>query len=291
MKQPKITVIGSINMDLVTVADVMPAQGETIRGENFRTLPGGKGANQAVAAARLGAEVDMIGKVGDDPFGYALQENLESQGVDTQSVTVESGISSGLANIIVSDNDNRIIIIAGANNRVGTEYIDRFTKQIQASDYVLIQFEIPKSTIEYILELCSSHGVPVIINPAPAMVLEDRFWEMATYITPNDHEAEALFAYNGDNLPKFHDKLIITNGAKGASFYREDERITVAGHKVEVADTTGAGDTFNGALVVALAEGRTVDEAIAFANKAASLSIQKLGAQSGMPLRKEMNDH
>ncbi|MCG1008803.1 ribokinase [Salinicoccus sp. ID82-1] len=291
MGNPKITVIGSINMDLVTVADEMPAQGETIRGESFKTLPGGKGANQAVAAARLGAEVHMIGKVGNDPFGYTLQENLESQGVDTQSVIVEAGISSGLANIIVCDNDNRIIIIAGANNRVDTEYIDRFTKQIQASDYVLIQFEIPQSTIEYILELCSSHSVPVIINPAPAMKLGDKYWEKAAYITPNDHEAEALFGFDGSSLPKFHDKLIITNGAKGAIFYQNGKPVTVPAHKVEVADTTGAGDTFNGALAVALAEGRTVDEAIAFANKAASLSIQKLGAQSGMPERKEVKDY
>ena len=288
MKTPRITVVGSINMDLVTVAENMPEQGETISGDSFKTLPGGKGANQAVAAARLGAEVHMIGKVGDDPFSATLIDNFEAQGVNTDGIETEAGISSGLANIIVSNHDNRIIIIAGANGEVTPDYVDGFKKQIEASDYVLIQFEIPKKTIEHILDLCGTLGVPVIINPAPAMQLDDAYWEKASYITPNDNEAEKLFAYDTDGLPKFHDRLVITNGAKGASFFKGDRMITVPTEKVEVTDTTGAGDTFNGALAVALAEGRPLEEAVAFANRAASLSVQKLGAQSGMPKREEM---
>ncbi|GAA3717475.1 ribokinase [Salinicoccus jeotgali] len=288
MHTPKITVIGSINMDLMTVAENMPEQGETISGESFKTLPGGKGANQAVAAARLGAEVHMIGKVGDDPFGAALIDNFESQGIRIEAVETEPGVSSGLANIIVSDQDNRIIIIAGANGEMHPGYIDKFKERIEASDYILIQFEIPKRTVEHILDLCETLDVPVIINPAPAMQLDDAYWGKATYITPNDNEAKKLFAYDTDDLPKFLDKLVITNGAKGASFFRGDRMITVPSEKVEVTDTTGAGDTFNGALAVALAEGKALEEAVGFANKAASLSVQKLGAQSGMPKRSEM---
>ena len=164
MKTPRITVIGSINMDLVTVAENMPEQGETISGDSFKTLPGGKGANQAVAAARLGAEVHMIGKVGDDPFGATLFDNFEAQGVNTGAIEKEVGISSGLANIIVSNHDNRIIIIAGANGEVTPDYVDGFKGQIEESDYVLIQFEIRKRTIEHILDFCKTLGVPVIIN-------------------------------------------------------------------------------------------------------------------------------
>ncbi|MHC0552595.1 ribokinase [Salinicoccus sp. CNSTN-B1] len=288
MHTPKITVIGSINMDLVTLAEAMPKQGETLSGESFKTLPGGKGANQAVAAARLGAEVHIIGKVGDDPFGKTLIDNFESQGVKTEAIGIEAGVSSGLANIIVSDQDNRIIIIAGANGEMHPDYIDKFKKRIEASDYILIQFEIPKQTVEHILDLCETLDVPVIINPAPAMQLDDAYWAKAAYITPNDTEAEKLFAYDTDGLPKFQDKLVITNGAKGASFFRGDRMITVPSEKVEVTDTTGAGDTFNGALAVALAEGKALEEAVAFANKAASFSVQKLGAQSGMPKRSEI---
>lgn len=291
MGHPKITVVGSINMDLVTVTVEMPEQGETIRGESFKTLPGGKGGNQAVAAARLGGDVMMIGKIGDDPFGATLEAGLNSQGVDTHAVGVARGVSSGLANIIISDNDNRIIIIGGANERLDTAYVEQFSSLIRESDYVLIQFEIPKTTIEHVLTMCEALDVPVIINPAPAMQLEDKYWEKAAYITPNEHEAEALFAYDGNRLPKFHDKLIITKGAKGVFFFREGKQVTVPAHKVEVTDTTGAGDTFNGALAVALAEGQSVEEAVMFANRAASLSIQKLGAQSGMPNREAVDSY
>ncbi|GAB3070439.1 ribokinase [Salinicoccus sesuvii] len=289
MDKSKITVIGSINMDLVTVAAEMPEQGETVRGESFETLPGGKGANQAVAAARLGGDVRLIGKVGDDPFGATLKAGLVSQGVYTQAITVAPGVSSGLANIIVSDSDNRIIIIGGANEELDTLYVDKFRRLIGESKYVLLQFEVPKATIEHVLTVCETLGVPVIINPAPAMQLEDKYWEKAAYITPNDHEAKALFAYDGYDLPKFHEKLIITNGSGGATFFKKGERINVPAHRAEVKDTTGAGDTFNGALAVALSEEQSLEEAVAFANRAASLSIQKLGAQSGMPNREAMN--
>lgn len=287
MAKPKITVIGSINMDLVTVSGKMPAQGETISGEHFETLPGGKGANQAVAAARLGADVNFIGKVGNDAFGALLLKNFEDQNVSTECI-LKADVSSGLANIIVSDKDNRIVIIAGANGKVDNKYVDGFQEVIKSSDYVLIQFEIPKPTIEHIIDTCHHLGVPIIINPAPAMQLDDKYWDKAAYITPNENEAEKLFAGSENTLPKFHEKLIITNGSKGASYFKDERMITVPAEKAEVIDTTGAGDTFNGALTVALSTGKEIEEAIAYANKAASLSVQKLGAQSGMPDMQQM---
>ncbi len=282
MKKPKITVIGSINMDLVTSTDKFPEQGETIRGTQFQTSPGGKGANQAVAAARLGANVNMIGLVGEDSFGEQLLTNLHNEDVDVTNVAKQKGTSTGLANIVLSEKDNRIIIIGGANEYVIPSYLEKCKEAIIESDYVLLQFEIPKQTIEYCLEICAEHHIPVIVNPAPAMKLSKKAWKQATYITPNETEKKQLFQNQLD------ERFIITEGKQGVSYMEDNQPKHVAAHDVEVLDTTGAGDTFNGALAVALAEGRSVTEAIIFANGAAALSVQKIGAQSGMPTKEQV---
>jgi ribokinase len=282
MNQPKITVIGSINMDLVTETDIMPVQGETVRGTNFRTVPGGKGANQAVAAARLGAEVTMVGRVGDDQFGDVLMDHLRKENIQVDHVDHVRDTPTGLANIILSEQDNRIIIIAGANGKVTKDYIEQIKAAILKSDYVLLQFEIPKETIVYSMALCHQHGIPVIVNPAPAMELDLATWEQATYITPNETERQQLFG-NQSN-----EKLIITKGKQGVSFVEAGKEQEVAGHPVDVVDTTGAGDTFNGALAVALAEGQALTKAVTFANAAAALSVGKIGAQGGMPTRDQV---
>ncbi|WP_018932308.1 ribokinase [Gracilibacillus lacisalsi] len=282
MNQPKITVIGSINMDLVTETDIMPVQGETVRGANFQTVPGGKGANQAVAAARLGAEVTMVGRVGDDQFGDVLMDHLRKENIQVDHVDHVRDTPTGLANIILSEQDNRIIIIAGANGKVTKDYIEQIKAAILKSDYVLLQFEIPKETIVYSMELCYKHGIPVIVNPAPAMELDQATWEQATYITPNETERQQLFG-NQSN-----EKLIITKGKQGVSFVEAGKEQEVAGHPVDVVDTTGAGDTFNGALAVALAEGQALTKAVTFANAAAALSVGKKGAQGGMPTKDQV---
>lgn len=263
----------------MTIADSLPGQGETIRGTDFHTTPGGKGANQAVAAARLGAEVKMIGAVGDDSFGEQLIDNLRHEKIDDSYVQITKNTSSGLANIILSEQDNRIIIVSGANQYVTPSYVEQVKDVILESDYVLIQFEIPKETIAYCLHLCDEHQIPVVVNPAPAMDLASEYWKKATYITPNETEWQQLFQQ------KWSDKLIVTKGKEGVTFMEKGTVKQVSSHQVKVADTTGAGDTFNGALAVALAEGETLDNAVQFANAASALSVQKMGAQAGMPVR------
>ncbi|KAB8129896.1 ribokinase [Gracilibacillus oryzae] len=283
MKKPKITVIGSINMDLVTSTEIFPEKGETVRGTTFETQPGGKGANQAVAAARLGADVQMIGCVGDDAFGEELLTVLQKEKINVDSVSTIPETSSGLANIILTEKDNRIIFISGANEHVTPAFVSTHKEQILDSEIVVIQFEIPKETIEYCLAMCSENNIPVIVNPAPAMQLSDEAWEKATYITPNESERAQLF---GD---EYEEKMMITKGEAGVEFIEAGIKTNIPGHQVEVLDTTGAGDTFNGALAAQLAQGSSLREALTFANAAAALSVQKLGAQSGMPTAEEVD--
>lgn len=290
MKQPIITVIGSINMDMVTSTKVFPQQGETVLGESFATIPGGKGANQAVAAARLGANVRMIGRVGDDPSGSALKQELKKNGIVCDSVEPVTDSSSGIATILLSEQDNRIIVTPGANKHVTPAYVDMFHKEILASDLVLLQLEIPLETVEHILDLCSTYSIPVILNPAPAQEIQYDKWQEATYITPNESEMVALFGEMALQEHALREKLIVTRGKDGASFFTGQQEVCVTGYLVESVDTTGAGDTFNGALAVAIAEGKSIEEAVRFANAAAALSVQAFGAQGGMPSRKLVTD-
>ncbi|WP_156290635.1 ribokinase [Oceanobacillus salinisoli] len=285
MSNPTIMVIGSINVDLVTVTDNLPDQGETLLGNQFHINPGGKGANQAVAAARLGANVQMIGKVGQDSNGEDMLKALEKENVSTTMIESVSNVSTGIANIILSNHDNRIIIVPGANNEVTPEYVKQYKEEILKSDLVLLQFEIPLETVMYCLDLCKEYDIPVVLNPAPAREMPEAYWLMATYITPNETEAERLFSEKDSNL---NHKLIITKGEHGVSYSMNNERFIVPSYSVEPIDTTGAGDTFNGALSVALSEGLDLPSAINFANAAAALSIQKFGAQGGMPTRSEV---
>lgn len=287
MKEPTITVIGSMNMDMVTITDDVPAQGETVLGKMYDTHAGGKGANQAVAAARLGANVQMIGMVGEDQYGSDLLNNLENEGVSTHMIQAVSHTHTGVANVILSNQDNRIIIIPGANNEVTPDYIKQFKQEILKSDLVLIQFEIPIETVLYCLDLCEANHIPIIVNPAPAQDIPNEYWEKATYITPNESEATQLFSKN-DIESHLSDKIIVTKGEHGVSYYENGGQLTVPAYIVTPIDTTGAGDTFNGALSVALAEQKDLEEAIKFANAASALSVQKLGAQEGMPTRDEV---
>lgn len=280
-----ITVIGSINVDMVTTTALVPEQGQTVAGKDFQIKPGGKGANQAVAAARLGADVNMIGKVGQDAYGEEMLRVLTEENVTASMVEAAPGVSTGTANIIVSNQDNRIIVVPGANHEVTPAYVERFTEEILKSDLVLVQFEIPMETIRYILDLCSKHKIPVVVNPAPAAELPDEYWRKATYITPNETEAAQLFSKPDAELRQ---KLIITKGEQGVIYYENDREKQLPAYTVQPVDTTGAGDTFNGAFCVALSEGKSVEAAIDFANAAAALSIQKFGAQAGMPTHSEV---
>lgn len=286
----KIVVIGSASMDLVVTSTKRPGAGETVLGDSFKTVPGGKGANQAVAAARLGAEVTMIGCVGDDSFGETILSNLQSNGVITNHVEPVTGMESGTAHIILAEGDNSIVVVKAANDRITPDYVDQAAEVIKAADIVLIQQEIPEETVVHVSELCANYQVPLMLNPAPARPVPGVVIERAAYITPNEHEAAILFGDEplGDVLRRYPNKLIVTEGKRGVRYFDGNEEVVVPGYKVDAVDTTGAGDTFNGAFAVALSEGMGIADSLRFANRAASLSVMKFGAQGGMPSRLEV---
>ncbi|MGG4404001.1 ribokinase [Paenibacillus amylolyticus] len=288
----KICVIGSSSMDLVVTSSRRPGAGETVLGDSFKTVPGGKGANQAVAAARLGAEVAMIGRVGDDAFGKDIVENFRANAVNTQNVKPVTHLESGTAHIILAEGDNSIVVVEAANREVTPAYVDEAAEVIRDADIVLIQQEIPEETVVHVSALCAELGTPLLLNPAPARTLPQEVIDNAAYITPNEHEAEILFQgmSPAQALRQYPNKLFITEGSKGVRYFDGTEEILVPTYKVEAVDTTGAGDTFNAAFAVALAEGKALQESIRFANRAASLSVTKFGAQGGMPTRDEVEE-
>jgi ribokinase len=283
-----ITVIGSINMDIVVQMDTFPKQGETILGQLFTTIPGGKGANQAVAAARLGSHVQMVGALGNDSFGKELRGNLNEENINTRFVeTVET--STGIANILLHENDNRIVVVPGANFDVTPAVIDEAKQLIEQSELVIMQLEIPVDTTEYTLKLCKQLNVPVLFNPAPAANFNTEWMPYITYLTPNETECEYLFGQDVEAvLEQNPNKLIVTLGSQGARYYDGEKHVHVAGYKTQAVDTTGAGDTFNGAFAHSITTGMSMEEAVSFANFAASLSVEKFGAQGGMPKFEEV---
>lgn len=288
----KVTVIGSSSMDLVVTSNIRPGAGETVLGESFKTVPGGKGANQAVAAARLGADVSMIGCVGEDHYGKAIMENFKSNGVSVENVKPVTDSDSGTAHIILAEGDNSIVVVKGANDYITPDYVEKAKEKIKEADIVLIQQEIPEETVEYVAELCQELKVPLLLNPAPARPLKAEVIEQVSYITPNEHEAELLFEgkEKEEVLKQYPNKLFITEGKQGVRYFNGEKEVLVPSYQVETIDTTGAGDTFNAALAVALAEGMGFEKGIQFANRAASLSVTKFGAQGGMPTRKEVEE-
>ncbi|KMM39491.1 ribokinase [Guptibacillus hwajinpoensis] len=290
MSKAKVAVIGSSSMDLVVTSKERPNAGETVLGESFKTVPGGKGANQAVAAARLGADVYMIGCVGDDDYGRAILENFADNAVNTEYVEPVTGVASGTAHIILAEGDNSIVVVKGANDHITPAYIDKAMKRIKECDLVMIQQEIPEETVEYVAELCKKVHVPLLLNPAPAREISRKLIENATYITPNEHEATVLFHDQPikDALMAFPEKVMITEGAAGVRYFDGVKEVLVPSFKVEAVDTTGAGDTFNAAFGTAIAEGKGIVESITFGNRAASLSVTGFGAQGGMPTREEV---
>ena len=287
-----ISVIGSCNMDLTVEADRRPQAGETVMGKRLVVSPGGKGANQAVAAARLGEAVYMIGCVGDDPYGSFMLKALKDSHVKTDYVSVLEGVNTGTAHIILAEGDNSIIVIKGANEKVTRDVVDKAFDVIRTSDLVMLQHEIPMDTIGYIIDRCYEEKVPVMLNPAPYMDIPEDWIEKVTYITPNEHEAALMFkGMDRDEILKSHaGKVIMTVGKDGVLYGEKEEVVHVPGFSVSVVDTTGAGDTFNGAFAAGRCEGLSVKEAIRFANAAAALSVGKLGAQGGMPWRKDVED-
>lgn len=287
-----IVVVGSINADLVFEADRRPNSGETLIGKDFKTVPGGKGANQAIAASRLGAKVAMMGCLGEDQNGIFLEENLKVNKVETKFIKKVKGVPSGVAGITLAEGDNSIIVVPGANYEVDKTYIDKNKEVIKSAKIVLLQLEIPIEVVEYVIDICSKNKVKTILNPAPIQKLKEDTLEKLDYLTPNEHEFEILYGSKREEemLKKHKNKLIITKGSEGVSFSDGDKVINITSNKVKVVDTTGAGDTFNGAFAYSLVKGMNIKESIEFANKAAAISVTKFGAQGGMPTLKELEE-
>lgn len=291
---PNIAVVGSISMDLVAVSKIRPKAGETVIGEAFHTIPGGKGANQAVAAARLGANVAMVGAVGNDDYGTVVRKNLENERIFIDYVVPVTDRTTGIAHIVLAEEDNSIVVVQGANALVNESVVDRSKDLLVKADMVVLQLEIPLETVKYVLAICEEYKIPVMLNPAPAQFLSEDILEKATYITPNEHECRIVLndftSPIEELLAKYPNKLLMTEGSNGVRFHNGTEVVQVPSIAVDVVDTTGAGDTFNGALAVALSEGATFQKAIRFANIAGGLSVTKLGAQGGMPTRDRVRE-
>lgn len=290
-----VVVIGSLNMDLVTRAPRLPKGGETLIGHSFATVSGGKGANQAVAAARLGAQVAMVGCVGNDDYGVQLRDALLAEQIDCQAVsTVED--SSGVALIVVDDNSqNAIVIVAGANGAMTPAVIDRFDAVLQAADVIICQLEIPDATVGHALKRARELGKTVILNPAPASRPLPADWFTAIdYLIPNESEAAALSGLPVDSLEAAESaagqliamgagKVIVTLGAQGSLFANGKGFEHFPAPKVQAVDTTAAGDTFVGGFAAALAGGKSEAEAIRYGQVAAALSVTRAGAQPSIP--------
>lgn len=297
----KIVVIGSLNMDCVIETPHMPRAGETVAGRNVSLIPGGKGANQAYAAGILGGKVSMIGAVGKDSFGETLMSSLLQAGVDTSSIEVMEQASTGQAFITVDDQgENSIIILAGTNGMVTRELVEKHRKQIEESDLVLLQLEIPLETAVYAKNLAVSLGKTVILDPAPAVTdLPADFFEQIDYLKPNETELQILTGRKmatkeelakgaRELLSRGVKQVIVSLGDKGCLFVNTREEKYFPANKVRAIDTTAAGDSFTAAFALALSEGKCCEEAICFAQKVSSIVVTRKGAQTSIPTRKEV---
>lgn len=289
----RIVVVGSINMDLVTLSPRFPDPGETLTGDRFLTIPGGKGANQAVAAARLGASVAMVGCVGDDAFGKQLYDGLVAEGVDVTHVARLEGIGSGTASITVAGGENNIVVVPAANGRVTPAQVEAARDMIRGAQALLVQLEIPLDAVDAALRIAQEEGTPVILNPAPAQRLPLEWLSRVRFLTPNQHELATVLgapldADFRDLMQRAPCPVVLTRGEDGAWFRDGDvEPRHQPGFKVHAVDSTGAGDTFNAALAVHLAQG--LDVAVRRACAAAAIKVSRLGAQAGMPRAAEVD--
>lgn len=299
----KIAVVGSSNTDMIIKTAKIPRPGETILGGEFHMAAGGKGANQAVAAARAGGDVAFIARIGTDIFGKKAVEGFIHDRIDVKHVYKDRRSASGIALIIVgADGENNIVVASGANSHLSTEDIRRAERAISSANILLMQLETPLETVRKAAEIAAAQGVPVILNPAPARALDDRLLRQIAILTSNETETEILTGIKikkESDMAKAAQRLLnkgvrtvfITLGSKGVFVAAKTEKIRriIPAFKVKAVDTTAAGDVFNGALAVALAEGRPLLDAARFANAAAALSVTKLGAQPSAPYRKDID--
>lgn len=296
----RIVVVGSSNTDMILQLERVPRPGETVLGGHFAMAAGGKGANQAVAAARAAGEVSFIARVGKDIFGDLAIKGFRQDNINVDHLTVDDTLASGTALIFVAENgENSIGVAPGANDQLSPLDVDRAKEQIARAEILLLQLETPLETIAAAIRIAKKHGVRVILNPAPARHLPNNILSDISILTPNEHEAELLTGIKVDSdeaalqaAKTLQDEgvstVIITLGAKGAMIASSTVTSIVPSFKVNAVDTTAAGDTFNGALAVAIAEGMELIKAVEFANAAAALSVTRLGAQPSIPTREDI---
>lgn len=287
-----IVVVGSINMDLFFEINKMPALGETIEGQAFHFLQGGKGANQAIAAAKLGNKVAMIGCVGQAAFGALAVKNFEKYGVNHTHVYRVADYT-GVACVTIQQSkkrDNSIISVPGANRRITKDMIDQAKPIIKKAKIVLLQLEIPLEIVEYVIEYCYDNKVPVILNPSPYQTIKQEIIQKLTFIIPNEIEVHQMFTSHSIELScaQYPNKVIVTRGSMGAVFHDRMELKIVDGIKVPLVDTTGAGDVFLAAFASEYIKSKQIEESIKFANICAGMSVMKIGAQESSPTIEEV---
>ncbi|WP_422446602.1 ribokinase [Thermoanaerobacterium sp. DL9XJH110] len=294
-------VIGSLNMDFNFKVPHLPAVGETLKAADYRTTPGGKGANQAVALARLGGEVLMIGAVGSDDAGKSLKKSLSNSGVDVKGVK-EVGEPTGRAFITVDEmGDNTIIVFPGANDVLEFDWVCRFSAEIKKASYAVLQLEVPLNTIIDSINLIHDVGTRIILNPAPAQKIPDEVYSKIDIITPNESELSILTGMRVEEkggileaarvlLDKGVPHVVVTLGAKGCLYMNEKDSCFIDSFKVNAVDSTAAGDAFTAGLAVALSEGRSFKDALTFAGAAGALTVTKPGAQESLPFRQDVED-
>ncbi|MCB9450739.1 MAG: ribokinase [Anaerolineaceae bacterium] len=299
MTHPKIVVVGSFNADLVMYVNRLPAPGETIAGQRFTTGPGGKGSNQAVAAARLDGDVTFIGRVGIDSFANIGFELWQKEAVKSDYVSRDPVNATGIASIAVEESGENIIMVAlGANLAVTQADIDAAATVIAGADVLIAQLETNLDAVQYALETAKQAGVTTILNPAPAAALPAELLALADYLTPNETELQTLTGNQGLSVPDAARSLltsdsqtvVVTLGAKGAAWFQKDADGSSSAYQVKVVDAVGAGDAFNAGLAIALAQGLKLPEALAFAGGAAAVSVTRPGAAASMPYRNEVDE-
>jgi len=294
----KIVVIGSINMDVSLQVPHIPQVGETILAKAMKKSGGGKGANQALTIARLGGTISFISRVGDDDAGHSLYQELDSANINMEGVVTDKTQPTGMASIYVSDSgDNNIVVYSGANFAIDKEQIDQYRGLIAGADYCVMQLEVPLNTIEYAVDICVEEGVCIILNPAPARTLSPELLRKISYIVPNETELQVL-AGNNDPMEEQAQALlalgvkhvIVTRGRSGSMLINGNGIRSFPSIQVDAVDTTAAGDSYVGGLVVALSEGKTIEEAMRFATIVAGVTVTRQGAFMSIPFRQEVDD-
>ncbi|GIV05079.1 MAG: ribokinase [Fimbriimonadales bacterium] len=297
MTRPRILVVGSANIDLVVPVPSIPAPGETVLGGTLQLIPGGKGANQAVAAARLGAEVRFIGRIGNDEFGRRILQNLQREGIDVRFVYCDHDAPSGVALIAVADQgQNSIVVAPGANMRLSVADVESASEAFEDADAVVVQLEIPIEAVETAARLARQHGARLILNPAPARQLPQTLYPLIDYIIPNETEGRQLTGATEvatiiETLRKRGcQDVILTLGERGVAYHFHEALQQAPAYSVSAVDTTAAGDAFVAGFAVALCEGRPMSEAVDFGQRVASITVSRWGAQSALPYRGELED-